>query len=1050
MLNPEIRDQAYQFFIEEAAELLHVIETGLLDLKEDKSTPKVHEIMRAAHSIKGGAASVGLDSIKSISHRLEDIFKALYHDSVIIDTELETQLLKAFDCLRQPLIDQIQTGSHHGDLALASAIPLFEQIEHRLGDAMNADEYIPSSGDLGIDMVASMFDIDVGQEIDRLKTVLANPQDYQVGGELRAAAEVFAGFAELLNLPGFGEIAKTAEAALERHPDQAIAITELAIADFLSGRERVLAGDRTEGGRPSAGWLAFFSDNLPAPDLDHMFGEIESETPDLDDMFGEIESETPDLEDMFGEIESETPDLDDMFGEIESETPDLEDMFGEIESETPDLDDMFESIETEEQQNLPNPATLDEALQSLPDIFEQLPSLEARNNKAERQKKAQKSKITTVDQVNTAIPAPVVQNQNQTSFSVRVDVNRLERMNNLVGELTINRNSLSLQNEQLQGNVRELVRRFTQFQTITNKFRDLSDKTLVESDKVRGSKIKEKGSNSTELITNNGEFDSLEMDSYSQIHNLLQEVVEEMMQVEEAVDDITLFARLSNQTLQGQRQMLTNLRDELMWARMLPLSEILNRFPRVLRDLSTTYKKSVNLKVTGAGVLVDKVILEKLYDPLLHLLRNAFDHGIEPTELRQKFGKIEQGEITIHSYHKGNQTIIEIKDDGQGIDLYKIKNKAIQKGLLTKEQTEIASKERLSNLIFEPGFSTADKVSEISGRGVGLDVVRTQLRAIKGSVNVISESGEGTTFILSLPLTLTISKLLVCLCGNSAFALPSDSVEEIIIPNPEQIKTSGSGTFFHWQNKLIPHYKLSDLLQYNCPLPSTILSKALTVVDAPKDWAFPLLILRREQHIFALEVERLVTEQELVIKPFGSVIKAPSYTFGCTILADGSIIPVIDGALLIDYHFAQDQSPLISENDSDLGNLSPNLSILASRILVVDDSSALRRTLALTLEKAGYLVLQAKDGREALSELSKNPGVNLIICDIEMPNMNGFEFLSQRRLKPELLQIPVAMLTSRGNPKHRQLAKQLGANSYFTKPYIEQEFITEIAKIINP
>jgi chemotaxis family two-component system sensor histidine kinase/response regulator PixL len=1037
MLNPEIRDQAYQFFIEEAVELLQVIETGLLNLKNNKNTAKIHKIMRAAHSIKGGSASVGLDSIKTISHRLEDIFKALYNETVIIDTELETQLLQAYDCLRQPLIAQIETGSHQGELALTSAIPLFEQIEARLGDAMNADEYIPSSSDLGIDMVASMFDIDVGQEIDHLKTVLANPDQYQVGGELRAAAEVFAGFAELLNLPGFGEIATTAETALDQNPEQAIAITQIAVADFVAAREQVLAGDRTQGGSPSPTLLAFITNNNS--DLDNVFGALEQGSSDLDDVFGAVAQESSDLDDVFGAVAQESSDLDDVFGAINQD---------------------FESLEIEESEKIAQPANLEEAIESLDQIWTQLPSLEDQEKSATvrpKRRLSESGKITTIRNV-TETPSPrvleAVQNQAQTNLSVRVDLNRLGRMNNLVGELTINRNSLSLQNEQLQANVRELIRRFNKFQNITNKFRDLSDQTLVAAEKERKIKSRINGSIATEIGDQNSEFDSLEMDTYNQIHYLLQEVLEEMMQVEESVDDITLFARLSNQTLQSQRQMVINLRDELMWARMLPLSEILNRFPRILRDLSTQYHKSVNFNMTGVGVLVDKVILEKLYDPLMHLVRNAFDHGIETPEIRQKSGKPEQGEITIHAYHKGNQTIIEIKDDGQGINLDKIKNKAIQKGLLTREQVEILTKERLSNLIFEPGFSTADQVSEISGRGVGLDIVRSQLRAIKGSVSVISAPGEGTTFLLSLPLTLTISKLLVCLFGNSAFALPSDSIEEIVIPNPEQIKITGSGTFFHWQNRLIPHYKLSDLLQYNCPLPSLTVSKALTVVDAPQDWAFPLLILRREQHVFALEVERLVTEQELVIKPFGSVIKAPSYTYGCTILADGSIIPVIDGTLLIDHHFAQHQtSNLQIDNEENNVNLDQSIqsprTIVASRILVVDDSSALRRTLALSLEKAGYLVLQAKDGREALNELNKNPSIDLVICDIEMPNMNGFEFLSQRRLKPELLKIPVAMLTSRGNPKHRRLAMQLGANAYFTKPYIEQEFMTEIPKIIN-
>ena len=1065
MLNADIRDQAYQFFIEEAVELLEIIESGLLNLKNNRQTSQVHEIMRAAHSIKGGSASVELDTIKTISHRLEDVFKALYQDTVVIDTELETLLLQGFDCLKQPLLEQIETGSYDADAALDVATPIFDKLEARLGDAMNADEYIPSSSDLGIDMVASMFEIDVAQEIDRLKNVLANPKEYQVGGELRAAAEVFAGFAELLNLPGFGEIAKMAEMALDNNPDQAVAITQVAMADFIAARDQVLAGDRTEGGSPSEALLAFTGDTSSTPALDDVFGESAFnktfETPALDDMFGEMETEAPALNDMFGGTEA--PALDDMFGETEA--PALDDMFGE--TEAPALDDMFEEIETEEDEIIAAPSNLDDAIASIGNVLEQLPSLEeteqAKLAKSKRKEIASSSKITNIGQSQESETSQTAaKNKARTNLSVRVDLNRLEIMNNLVGELTINRNSLSLQNEQLQANVRELVRRFAQFQNITGKFRDISDKTLIASEKQKRTKENVNGNgNSNNLTTigtgavgNEDEFDSLEMDTYNQIHNLLQEVLEEMMQLDEAVDDITLFARLSNQTLQQQRQMLVNLRDELMWARMLPLSEILNRFPRVLRDLSAQYNKSVNLNMTGVGVLVDKVMLEKLYDPLLHLLRNAFDHGIEPPEIRKKQGKSSEGKIEISAYHKGNQTIIEIQDDGQGISLEKVKKKAIEKGLLSAQQAEEANKNKLYNLIFEPGFSTAAKVSEISGRGVGLDVVRSQLRAIKGSVSVISEPGEGTTFILSLPLTLTISKLLVCLFGNSAFALPSDSIEEIVIPHPEQIKKTGTGKFFHWQNRLIPYYRLSELLEYNCPLPSTMVSKALTVVESPKDWAFPLLILRREQHMFAIEIERLVTEQELVIKPFGSSMKGPNYTYGCTILADGSIIPVIDATLLIDYNFSQDResasmSNIESEDSLDPDNLSKNRMIAASRLLVVDDSSALRRTLALSLEKAGYLVLQAKDGREALTELSKNPGIQLVICDIEMPNMNGFEFLSQRRLKPELLKIPVAMLTSRSNTKHRQLAMQLGANAYFTKPYVEQEFMTAIADIIK-
>jgi chemotaxis family two-component system sensor histidine kinase/response regulator PixL len=374
-------------------------------------------------------------------------------------------------------------------------------------------------------------------------------------------------------------------------------------------------------------------------------------------------------------------------------------------------------------------------------------------------------------------------------------------------------------------------------------------------------------------------------------------------------------------------------------------------------------------------------------------------------------------------------------------------------GLLSPEQLAVMPKERLCDLIFEPGFSTAAKVSELSGRGIGLDVVRSQLRSLKGTVTVSSTPGEGTTFTLRLPLTLTIAKLLVCLVGSTAISMPSDSVEEIVIPQATQIKTSGNQRFLHWQRQIIPVYRVSELLDYNCPLSETFPSKALAPVPSPEDWAIPLLLLRRGQQLFALEVERLVTEQELVIKPFGSAIASPIYTYGCTILGDGGLIPVINGGILLD-QFLEPGTTLSSSagniNSESINSEQQNTrgALHATTVLVVDDSVTLRKTLALTLQKAGYRVLQAKDGRDALEQLQQSK-IDLVICDIEMPTMNGFEFLSQRRLEPQFLQIPVAMLTSRSSEKHRKLAMQLGASAYFTKPYIEQQFLDAIISLLR-
>jgi two-component system, chemotaxis family, sensor histidine kinase and response regulator PixL len=1230
-LNPDIRDQAYQFFIEEAQELLQVLEDGLLNLKEDHSTSKVHELMRAAHSIKGGAASVELETIKLIAHRLEDFFKALYSEKVEFDANLESLFLKAYDGLKEPLIEQMEIGSFDGEAALANVEPIFDRLAEILGEALKeADNYIPSATDLGVDIVASIFEIDVQQSLDRLAAIVHNPEQFDVLEQLKEQLEVLSGFAELFTLPGFSKIINLGQSAISQYPEQALKIIPIFIADCQEARRVILEGDRERGGEPSTALIAITQgqtsgqtsefreenhhllDVLNAVSWDNS-SEFNEFANDLEDLFGGNSFNIPDfeaqsepksssVEDLFSnsfaaqELEPQQPisepDLFDFIseqkksGEIfdwenlpntepisqsltslnddndEINYEGIEDIFGDIENHenisareyeefdiielgskilngemvghlpatqfipiddldtiinvkkenqpeiaeeisesdvavSESLNNVIKSFNDDERESatetseveFATPESLEVALDSISGIFEQLPLAKTQEIIVESNTVSNtvsaKSKLNKRQKNNINKQASV-----NNQLSVRVDLERLERMNNLIGELVINRNSLSLQNEQLQINVKDLNKKFIRFRSVTTKIRELSDRMIVESEywQDRFSSVKKTVFEQfeTELtIESKSEgkntFDSLEMDSYNHLQLLLQDILEELLQLEEGVDDIFLFAQQTNRTIDTQSQMLGQMRDELMWARMLPLEQILKRFPRTLKELSNQYKKPVNLNLIGTGVLVDKAVLEKLYDPLLHLLRNGFDHGIETPEIRRQQGKSEQGQIEIHAYYQGNQTIIEIRDDGQGLDVQKIAEKAIKQGLISTTEVANISQERLFDLIFEPGFSTAEKVTEISGRGVGMSVVKEQIGFLKGTISVNSNPGHGSTFTLALPLTLTIAKLLVCSVGETAFALPSDSIEEIIIPLPEQIKFSGNQRFLYWNEKLVSIYNLQNIVQYNCTIiPIDTNSKVFESVNAPQDWAFPLLLLRRGKQLFALEIARLITEQELVIKPFSKTITAPSYTYGCTILGDGTLIPVINGVTLISEFLGETinvktvsqvsnlkldlatetEVAIQSNSELEITESTVNKLPIATKIveknqtvkqyiiMIVDDSTALRRTMALSLERQGYRTLQAKDGRDALEQLRKNSNVDLIVCDIEMPHMNGFEFLSVRRRDSEIKDIPVIMLTSRSGVKHRNLASQLGANGYFTKPYVEPEFLKELDKIL--
>jgi two-component system, chemotaxis family, sensor histidine kinase and response regulator PixL len=1259
-IHSDIQAQAYGFFVQEAPELLQIIETELLQIRQERNTARVHALMRAAHSIKGGAANVGLDTIKTLAHRLEDCFRALYDEALELDDDLEALLLQGYDCLRLPLLATLEQGlNYDSSEALEAAAPIFDTLAAYLGDFLRGEDRLPSVAEMGIDIAQTIFETDVAQGLARLSTLSAN--DPMLAGELRAQADVFLGLGELLELPGTMEIAQLTLVALDENPDRVQEIFVAAFADFQAASEAVLQGDRKQGGNPSealrqlsqpaqsvgmpatalqppttmgsdletneeANWAV----NLPVPsemscpspmetlaaedifapmaslsgNLDDVFGGSDDYSGSLVDVSGSFEDLSGNLNDVFGcsddysgslvdvsgSFEDLSGNLDDVFGRSDDYSGSLVDVSGSFEDLSGNLDDVFggaavsmardsqsditvtkaafneailnEPIEIDDipselfqpklvRVELPTAelpaaelprvelptveltASEPESIQSLADVagtdLEIAPepanqssqweiydaiATEAEQPEVVEQPVVEQPVVVELDRSNgldealfalqdqvdsflnsnlAEQPAPEAISPAPTNFleanftephtepkindeailpqqvtskvrantpaaaasqlTVKLEIERLDRMNNQLGELAINRNSLSLQNAQLQESLQEMRRRFGQFLEIGTQLRGQLGQMLISPERYARNRRENSPIALAGKLTNWGgfsqnnntdsDFDALELDSYNDVYNRLQEAMEMILQIEESVGDVSLFAERTDRDLGLQQRILNTLRDELMWGRMLPLNNILDGFPRMIRDLALRYKKPVDLKILGGSTLVDKAILDKLYDPLLHLIRNAFDHGIESPELRRELGKEERGQIRIQAYHLGSRTIIEIQDDGKGIDYSRIRAKAIDLGLLAAGEAETASPNQLLNYLFEPGFSTAAKVSELSGRGVGLDIVRGQIQAMKGNISITSEPGRGTLFTLQIPLTLSITKLLLVWSGSTNLALPSDSIIDIVNPQAQDLKTFGGERFLYWQEQIIPIHNLQKLLPYNCPLSESNIDLKLGSVPTPEDWALPLLILRQSGQPLALEVEKLLGEQELVIKPFSNIIKAPSYLYGSTILGNGALVSVVDGLALLSSQ-RQDNRITIGEAPTPVRPAGT-----VPTVLVVDDSTTMRQTLSLSLEKSGYRILQAKDGREGLDQLQLNPQVQLVICDIEMPVMNGFEFLTQKRQQAEIAGIPVAMLTSRGGDKHRKLAMQLGAIEYFTKPYIEQQFLARVKQLIQ-
>ena len=460
----------------------------------------------------------------------------------------------------------------------------------------------------------------------------------------------------------------------------------------------------------------------------------------------------------------------------------------------------------------------------------------------------------------------------------------------------------------------------------------------------------------------------------------------------------------------------------------------------MVRDMANQHKKEVVFKQYGATTLVDKAILEKLYDPLVHLIRNAFDHGTEAAVARIAQGKPPEATIEVRAYHRGNQTLIEVRDDGRGIDPEKIRATAIAQGLFTAEEAQPLSKEKLYKCLFEPSFSTATEVSDLSGRGMGMSAVLNQVQHLKGNIAIASELGKGTSFTISLPLTLTIAKLLVFSINNHCMAIPVDTLVSIVAAVENDIENIDGQQYYGYKDQRIPLY-FPDAFTHNYPMPRGLAEKP-KVMTLPQEGKVPLLLIASGNDIVALEVDEVLDEQELVIKPFGSAGAPPKYLFGCAILGDGMLVPVIDGSVLLaSWQAPEINAPAKVQKEAVQQN--------TQTILVVDDSLTTRQNVTLTLQKFGYQVIQAGDGKEALEKLRQEPDIRAVFSDVEMPTMNGFEFLSACRKSHSAAVLPIIMLTSRSSEKHRGIAKLLGANEYLTKPYLEQDLLKSLQSCLE-
>ncbi|MGB5597054.1 MAG: hybrid sensor histidine kinase/response regulator [Crocosphaera sp.] len=644
--------------------------------------------------------------------------------------------------------------------------------------------------------------------------------------------------------------------------------------------------------------------------------------------------------------------------------------------------------------------------------------------------------------------------------TMRVPIKQLDNLSNLIGELVVKRNSLEQDQERLRRFLDNLLNQVHNLSDVGGRMQDLYERTLLEgallasrnqnrSRESLGYISAVPGRNKAPNPDNHGEdgnLDALEMDRFTGFHLLSQEMIELIVRVRESASDIQFLVDETEQVARSLRQVTTQLQEGMTKSRMVPFANTADRLPRAIREISRKLQKQAKLQVEGRDVLIDKMILQQLYDPMTHLVNNAITHGIEEPAMRQKQGKTPEGHIRLQAFLQGNQTVITVADDGGGIDAERVKRKALEKRLITPEEANTLSETEIYDFLFHPGFSTRDKADDFAGRGVGLDVVRTSLQDIRGSVTIDSTRGQGTTFTIRLPLTLSISKALCCVSDRARIAFPMDGVEDMKDYLPRDLTPDETGQqYVTWNHQSLPVYVLKDLLSYNRQL-----SRSSVYGGKHEEDTVSLVILRGAGNLLAIQVDKVLGEQEIVIKQIEGPIPKPSGIAGATVLGDGTIMPIGDVLELM--AIAQGRlrtergNSLWQENSGALETWTSQSS--EPTVLIVDDSITVRELLSLSFSKSGYRVEQARDGQEAWEKLRSGVPCDLVFCDIEMPKMNGLELLSNIQKDPTLSLLPVALLTSRGADRHRQVAAQLGATAYFTKPCPDQTLLEAAQRML--
>jgi len=1076
-----------EIFKQESENYIGLIRTAIQDMKKNpKDTNPYESIEKSLHSMKSSARLMGYNDVADLSGPMEKLIEKLRATGQSLKSDELLIIERVVSGLESGIShDEIDTNSLLEELKKIDIQDTFKnEVSSTQSDASEdevIEEQLFADSDTEDEDLLEIFKDESGEYIaiaeNSIQSLSENLSDTEALGQLENAMHSMKTAAKMLGFSEIGQIADSVEVAVVSVLKGEIKNNPTIIEGFI--RAINLVNDLTKGKKQDSELIENIASELNIYRLKELESsqpssaeaeKIEMKSPDLDDQTQMFVKEgwelleklnrdllnleknpgnpsiLADLNRTIHTLKGSAQILD--FKQIGTLAHKIEDLFAKSQSGISDqeVDVIFKSIDVI--QDLIKSIKRGEGEQSneISAVIDQVDAILNDADVKETDDKTSGSSIPPLSEPKLVGVENAVDLSADNEQFIKITTDNLDNLVNMAAELVINK---------------------TQLNAYLEKLRRIAE--TIENDKKRLRKTDRTISAFMERTKDEGEMSEEPVKIDENVMNDLLSVTDDFKDVVTTFDSVSSSFRSITRDFEqniGQISSLSkSLHDNILQVRLVPTEMLFNRFPRAVRDMAKKLKKKVNLVVEGEQTEMDRALIESLTDPVMHLVRNAIDHGIELPAERKEQGKSADGIILLKAKRSKNQIIIEIQDDGRGIDPDLVKSEIIKKELAEADEVENMTSTEVLEYLFQSGFSTRDEASDVSGRGVGLDVVFNQLKKLKGDIRINSTPGKGTIFIVRVPLTLAIAQAIMVKVGEETLAIPISAVEETVQFQDPELVEKDERAFITVHDKLIPVAYLSSLLNFGT---SDKLSKEPTKTA---------IIVREAGSMYALIVDGVIGREEIVIKSLGEELSKIPYISGGTVSGDGSVILILDVPSISqkirsdvdepeeDFSAIERARKVISQDSKEKkpkvrakkkspikpGKVSVKKKRLSGRApvaLIVDDSVSVRKFVSSVLEKNKYATVLAEDGPEALEELKKEK-FDIIITDLEMPKMQGFDLIEEIRKQRAYQHIPIVILTGRAGKKHKDRGVELGANAYITKPFKEGDLLNTLENFIE-